>query len=575
MLLYRLFFNFWTLLSSFTLWLIFVLSLLSSPLQAQNAGLHASVDRNTVRMGETVRLTIEAMQQIDGNKINLSGLEKSFKVLGRSSSSSVSIVNGSQTIRTQLLFELEPLREGQAVIPELSIGNLSSKPVQLNILPEDVLTGESSAFFVEVVANPEQTWVEAPITLSIKLFISESVNLMEGSLDEPRIDGAQLQRLGDDLRYTATKNGNRFSIVERRYVLHTSRSGDLRIPKVRFTGEIEDTGQASLNSFFRRGRRVNASSQELVLSIKSPPALYSAEKWLPATEVLLTEAWENNGEGFEVGVPVTRTLKLVARGLRGQQLPEFNLTFPDTVSAYPDKPTIESGLDQSELIGVLEQKIALVPLVAGPLQLPSVAVSWWDIKENIEKTVQLPGRTIEVMENQALSQQVSSNQKPTGMRSLVHEQGQSSRWKYGTIIFAVLWLATLLLAVNGYYRRPHVGKSSDVDTHPVARSKVARKNIKKALLSNNAVAARQAIIAWCNSVCSSGPVISLDGVIEALKAPLLEEPLGRLNDACYGKGIEDFKGPQLWTELDGLLKINKETIPAKPHAQLPELYTQH
>ena len=105
MLLYRLFFNFWTLLSSFTLWLIFVLSLLSSPLQAQNAGLHASVDRNTVRMGETVRLTIEAMQQIDGNKINLSGLEKSFKVLGRSSSSSVSIVNGSQTIRTQLLFE--------------------------------------------------------------------------------------------------------------------------------------------------------------------------------------------------------------------------------------------------------------------------------------------------------------------------------------------------------------------------------------------------------------------------------------------------------------------------------------
>ena len=95
------------------------------------------------------------------------------------------------------------------------------------------------------------------------------------------------------------------------------------------------------------------------------------------------------------------------------------------------------------------------------------------------------------------------------------------------------------------------------------------------MLSNNAVAARQAIIAWCNSVCSSGPVISLDGVIEALKAPLLEEPLGRLNDACYGKGIEDFKGPQLWTELDGLLKINKETIPAKPHAQLPELYTQH
>ena len=146
MLLYRLFFNFWTLLSSFTLWLIFVLSLLSSPLQAQNAGLHASVDRNTVRMGETVRLTIEAMQQIDGNKINLSGLEKSFKVLGRSSSSSVSIVNGSQTIRTQLLFELEPLREGQAVIPELSIGNLSSKPVQLNILPEDVLTGEFSIF---------------------------------------------------------------------------------------------------------------------------------------------------------------------------------------------------------------------------------------------------------------------------------------------------------------------------------------------------------------------------------------------------------------------------------------------
>ena len=487
---------------------IIIYNLLISTALAQS-GLHASVDRNTIRMGETVRLTIEAMEQINGNDIDLSGVERDFNVLGRSSSSSINIVNGVQAIRMQLLFELEPLREGSATIPAISIGKQSTKPVTLTILPEDIVAGQSSAFVVEVIANPEQTWVEAPITLSIKLFINDSVNLLEGSLDEPRIEGAQLQRLGEDVRYTATKKSNRYSVVERRYVMHTSRSGTLAIPEVRFTGEIADTSRSSLNSFFRQGRRVNARSEAFNVTIKSPPDSYTGKKWLPASELQLSEVWENDAQQLEVGVPTTWTLKIAARGLRGQQLPEFDISFPESISAYPDKPKIESGLDQSQLIGVLEQKIALVPLQAGTLNIPSVEVSWWDIEENIEKKVQLPARTVTVVENQAVARQGSSTDGASATLIANENAKNLLYWQYATIILSVLWLVTLAILIRIYNRQnSKYAKLTNTDTS-VSASAVSRSEIKKALLANKPNAARSAIIGWCMSMNPSKTVTSL------------------------------------------------------------------
>ena len=65
------------------------------------ADVQASLDRTTVRAGDTVTLTLEADGQNPGVSPDLSALEKDFTILGTSTSQQVQIINGRRSDRTQ------------------------------------------------------------------------------------------------------------------------------------------------------------------------------------------------------------------------------------------------------------------------------------------------------------------------------------------------------------------------------------------------------------------------------------------------------------------------------------------
>ena len=108
------------------------------------------------------------------------------------------------------------------------------------------------------------------------------------------------------------------------------------------------------------------------------------EKWQPETPV------------FKVGEPVTRTLTIIADGVTGDQIPELEFNYPDTIKGYIDQPQIETEKSDHGLRGIRKEKWALIPNQEGTITLPGISVSWWDVTTNNLRSVVIPSKKIQV-----------------------------------------------------------------------------------------------------------------------------------------------------------------------------------
>src|SRR3546814_18537419 len=61
-------------------------------------------------------------------------------------------------------------------------------------------------------------------------------SLLDGDLDTPQVDGADLRRIGDDVSYQRVIAGRRYQTLERRIVMSPERSGELTLGGPRFRG---------------------------------------------------------------------------------------------------------------------------------------------------------------------------------------------------------------------------------------------------------------------------------------------------------------------------------------------------
>ena len=92
----------------------------------------ASLERDGMRMGESVHLILITEGQAARGP-DLSPLNQDFRILDRSSSRQVSVVNGQRRERQELRLTLTPLRAGQLEIPAISCGEASTQPLRIEV----------------------------------------------------------------------------------------------------------------------------------------------------------------------------------------------------------------------------------------------------------------------------------------------------------------------------------------------------------------------------------------------------------------------------------------------------------
>ncbi len=389
------------------------------------ADVRARLDRDKVYVGDPVTLVIERSGASSGEP-DLSPLNKDFRVLGTGTSTQFSFVNGRSSNRTTWTVQLGPLQEGKLRIPPIQVGAEQTAALELEVteIPEQLAAQQSEQLFLEAEVDAgDHAYVQQQIPYTLRLYHAEP--LLNGDLRPPQIKDALTRQLGDERRYTVTRNNRRYQVVERRYTISPEKSGELRIPPATFSGQLSTAQQGPGRSspldslrqqFFRNspfgsgGKSVRISSKAITIDVLPRPAA-AGNSWLPAEDLELQDSWASDPPRLRTGEPVSRTISLRATGLSGTQIPALEIESPEHTRVYPETPVNESHTDGDKVFASSRQTFTYIPGQAGELTIPAVEVHWWDTRSDEQATARLPQWVVKV-EPGASGTQSRTNEVP-------------------------------------------------------------------------------------------------------------------------------------------------------------------
>ncbi len=153
---------------------------------------------------------------------------------------------------------------------------------------------ESQDIFLEADVDSHVPYLQGQVLLTLRLV--SAISVQEGRLDEPEIDWGIVERVGKDVSYESARNGRRYHITERRYVITPQQSGTQVIPPILFSGTVQD-GRTRGTLFeelfgnrsgslgrdpFKTSRSIHRRSPKIALNVKDLPSDLNGRFWLPA-----------------------------------------------------------------------------------------------------------------------------------------------------------------------------------------------------------------------------------------------------------------------------------------------------
>ena len=568
-----------------------------------SATVTARLDRNRISIDETVHLVVEAEGALNAiSSLDTTPLEKDFKIVNQSTSSNFEMINGkSRTSKTWTL-ELEPRRTGQLTIPPLKVRGEKTAALKLTVTaespPPPVGAADQRKVFIEVTPEMDTpAYLQSQITISVKLFIRSNQRISDAGLEEPKIDHANIIKLGDDVRYTTHRGETTYQVIERKYAIIPEEGQKITVPSLHFQAIIGGSFFANdpfFDRFSGRARRIRAHSPELEIPLLPIPDDYTGKTWLPARKLSLQERQEKQGKEsvLKVGEPLTRVIQIEALGLSAEQLPDIECQAPDGGKIYSDKPELKTYVDGNFLHAVKRQSIAFIPSRPGTFTLPEIRIKWWDVVHDRQAEAVLPARTVKVVGSAPTptggsTAALSGGTSPTATVEPT-ERGKSSGptprpqsdelrlWQGLSALFFALWVLTLFFwwkarrQASSSFTRLKAGKGA-----PEQTLRADLQMIKKACLAGDPRKTHQALLDWGKARWPDRPPTSIGAIARRLGQAELEKLFPELEKALYSPAGGEWNGPDFWQRLSPLLKAAAQNPRQKKgDGRLPPLYPE-
>lgn len=552
--------------------LLTVALLLSLPLHALTK-LSASVDKNPALRGEAVTLEITADAKVATDALNFRVLEQHFTVMLPSISTSTQIINGQASQSTRWRVVLLPKASGDFTIPAFTLQGLTTEPINVQILDGSVAknANNNQQLFLEAELEPQQLYVQQLGYYQVTIYFNG--DLQRGSLSEPQLDDASISQVGQDVEGSKLVNGIRYRTITRRYAVTPQRSGNYTILPPTFSGEMLDRDSARYN-YFAATKTVLQQAQPIDVKVNAIPDSFPGD-WLVAGLVTLTEEWNPNIDELKQGEPVTRIITLSAVDVAENQLPELKQGFPDGLRLYQEQPQAKSAERSGRLVAQKIFTTAIIANKAGVLELPEVALPWWNSQTNKLDYAKLPARTLTV----AASAVSSSNNADVADSQLTQTDSQSVipvsqpnygveasswQWNYLTTLMLALWLLSLFIIYVWLQLKTPAKQQLNLHSRVAFNSNV----LKRACEQGDPQLARDELLRFAHQQLDTR-CLSISELSNIITAAELKQQLTSLNSALYGNSNEKWQGAQLWQAWQQYHTTKTATAPKN---SLPPLY---
>jgi|GEM_PF-96613 len=432
--------------------------------------LTASVDRNKIYESDTLNLIIMGEIEMDfslggimnfgRNQLeapNTDALRKDFEILDQKQSYNMQSINGNSTAQVTWSYSLAPKRTGSLKIPTIKYKDAASNELTISVMkgkaPQDA--NNPPQVFIEASIDKSEAYIQEQVIYTLRLYSAD--RLASGELSVPESNDAIIEALGDTKKYFRMAYNRRYEVRERQYLIFPQKSGKLTLDSQSFNGLLIDTKN-------RRRVRVRELSEPMNIDIKSPPASFTGDTWLPATSLYLSQKWATDPDNLMVGDSITRTLEIKALGLLGSALPPMGIEKVRGLKIYPDSPTVESQQHDSGAQSIRQESIALVAISPSEVTLPEIRIPWWDTLNDVERVAVLPAHTFNITVNpevEAVIQAPQVSSEPVNLpkqgltipetdnsNTVLSKPANNQFWY--TIIALILlgWISTTLLLIK-------------------------------------------------------------------------------------------------------------------------------
>ncbi|PPT77955.1 hypothetical protein XaplCFBP3122_04800 [Xanthomonas arboricola pv. populi] len=505
----------------------------------------AWLDRDSADAGDVVMLNIETDQR--GVDPDYTPLRNDFALGAKSANQQMQVTNGSVTVRALFGVVLTPRKSGELIVPAIRVGNERTEPLRLQVGASASDAGSSAAgtaaaaqgnedAFVQTQVDDPQPYVQQSVGVVVRLYFA--TQLASGELDLEAPDGASLQRIGDDVSSVKVLNNRQYNVVERRYLLVPERSGRLVLPSARFNGRSVG---GFFDDYFGRGNgELSARSASIPLQVRAQPA-NAPQPWLPLRSLQLR--YTTTPQRATAGEAAQLVVEASARGATQAQFPELPTPSVPDAQVFAEPAQYEERFVDGSPQLRLTRRYSIVPNRAGPLVVPGLQVAWWDVGAAAAKTAALPDLTLDVAAGSGAfaapaptpaASPSPDNAAPTaaaGTLSLQQPAATQPPWGWiaAAIVFALLWIATLVWALlrrrGGLHGAPVINPSDA--TAPGRRATHGVAELRRALDTGGMddVAA---------VLCGMAGVADIDSVLAALSDPAQRAAVAQMQRARWG-----------------------------------------
>lgn len=371
------------------------------------------------------------------------------------------------------------------------------------------------------VSPTGNVWVGQRVTLVVEL---RAPGQFAGApaFDLPPVPGAVILKPEERPTLGSETVGDTTFVTQRHeFAVYPQRAGAVEVPAfpVRF-GTNDGFGTPVVD------RRVVTSPVRF--TAKLPPGAEGLATVVTTQRLTLTEAWTPEPMDSAVGAAFTRTITVEARDVPGMALPSFAVAPPAGLRAYPKPPAVEDHVNRGELTGRRVETVTYVCEAAGSVELPALALAWWNPEEKVLNRARLPDRAFVVT-------------APPPPPPTPPDPPARSPW-----LPVSLGVCALLAVGLAWWFAPQLrGRWQSFRAALAASEGAAFAAFHRACSTGDARAAYRALLAWLDRLPTDDLVPTAEAFAARAGDPELAARLAALQAAAFGPRPAAWSGPDL------------------------------
>jgi hypothetical protein len=369
----------------------FLLFCLSVAAAFAEPSMSASLDRDTISMGETVSFTLTFTDLAVPGAPTLPKIAN-INISGPSRSTQIRIENGVQSGEVNYIYTLTPTQPGDYTIPPMQAQvqgkTVTTEALKLNVLPPGVAGPKTDPLaklaFLQVVLPKKEIYLGEVLPFDIQLYLVDGRELRIPQIEG---DGFTVGRIIKTGQSRTTRDGQVFNIITLRTYVAAVKTGPLKLGPISMTLDVAKPGSRPTSIFdfgFQDYQTVTLTAEAQSVNVLPLPSenVPPGFNGIVGTFTMNVTAGPNN---VAVGDPLTVKVQISGRGL----LENINLpTQADwrDFKAYPPTSKVDSN-DPLGLAGTKSFEQVLIPQDHETKFLPPLKFAFFDPEAKCYRTL--------------------------------------------------------------------------------------------------------------------------------------------------------------------------------------------